>query len=376
MTDGARRLRVAHLIKGLGRGGAESLLPLTVAAGGPGFEYRVGYFLPWKDALVPDLEAAGAPVHGFGTRSNLSLLTSVPRVAGWLRRERVGLVHGHLPLAGVVARLAGRLAGVPVVYTEHNLQERYHPGTRLANRLTWRAQAQAIAVSGEVARSIGRSLGDRVPVTVVRNGIAVGGPRPSEGEVSDLRRDLGILAGAPVIGSVAVLRTQKRFDHWLRAARLVASERPDAHFVLVGDGPLRGQLEALARELGLAGQVTFAGLREDVAPYLALFDVYLMSSEFEGLPLALLEAMAAGVPPVATAVGGIPEVVRDRVEGRLVPFGDVEGLARGAAELLADRDLAASLAAAARRRVEKEFSVERMARELEGIYERVLARGR
>lgn len=365
-------MHVCQLIKGLGRGGAESLLPQVVRHAAPDVSHAVGYFLPWKDALVEEVRSAGAPVTLFPARSSPALLLRVGAVARWLRRERADVLHCHLPLAGLVGRLAGRLATVPVVYTEHNLQRRYHPATRLANRLTWRLQDAAVAVSGEVARSIADHLPSSVPVHLVRNGIEVP-PPPEEETVRALRRDLGLPAEAPVVGTVAVLRRQKRLDLWLRAAARLLELQPDARFLVVGDGPLRGELEALAARPPLAGRVVFAGLQRDVWPYLAAMDLYLMSSEFEGLPLALLEALASGLPAVVTAVGGIPEVVDDGTDGRLVPFGDPAALARAAGEVLADPEQARRLGVAARRRVAERFGIARMARELEAVYRGVVA---
>lgn len=348
-------------------------MPQTIRAAGGELSYAVGYFLPWKDALAGEVESAGAPVTCFHARSNPALLAAVPRVATWLRDDGADLVHAHLPLAGVVARLAGRLAGVPVVYTEHNLQERYHPLTRRANAWTWGWQDRVVAVSGEVAASIRRHLGERVTIQVVRNGIEVGSAPPAE-RVLAVRRRFDLRDGAPVVGTVAVLRSQKRLDIWLRAARRIADELPAARFLIVGDGPLRSELEEEAQRLGLAERVRFAGLQEDVAPFFAAFDLYLMSSQFEGLPLALLEAMAAGVPVVATAVGGIPEALADGHEGVLVAAGDADVLAGEAVRLLAAPDRRRTMAAAARRRVEADFGIARMARELEEIYVDVLRR--
>ncbi len=367
-------MHVCQLIKGLGRGGAESLLPQVIRHRGPGVSHAVGYFLPWKDALVEEVRSAGAAVRLFVAGNPAVMLARTGAVAAWLRRERADLLHCHLPLAGVVGRLAGWLAGVPVVYTEHNLQRRYHPATRIANRLTWRLQRAAVAVSGEVAESIARHLPSAVPVHRVRNGIEIP-PPPEPGRVAELRHRLDLPDGAPVVGTVAVMRVQKRLDLWLDAATHLLESHSDTRFVLVGDGPLRSELEERASRPPLAGRVRFTGLQEDVWPYLALLDLYLMSSQFEGLPLALLEAMASGLPPVVTAVGGIPEVVEDGVNGHLVRFGDPAALAASAAAVLEDPALARRLGEAARDRVRERFGIERMTRELEAIYRQIVGGG-
>ncbi|HEX2164341.1 MAG TPA: glycosyltransferase, partial [Thermoanaerobaculia bacterium] len=166
-------MHVLHLIKGLGLGGAENLLVEAARHAGPEVRYSFAYFLPWKDALVAPLRAAGAEVTCFPAKGAAGLLARVPALARHLRRRRVDLLHAHLPLAGVAGRLAGRLAGVPVVYTEHNLMQRYHPLTRAANLATWRLQRQAVAVSAEVAASIAARAGAAVPVAVVANGVPV-----------------------------------------------------------------------------------------------------------------------------------------------------------------------------------------------------------
>jgi glycosyltransferase involved in cell wall biosynthesis len=189
-----------------------------------------------------------------------------------------------------------------------------------------------------------------------------------------VRQSFSIELDAPLVGTVAVFRTQKRLDQWLVAARLLAERHPGVRFLLVGDGPLRGELEAIARRAGLAERVVFAGLQQDVRPYYAALDVFLLSSEFEGLPLALLEAMAGGLPVVATAVGGVPEAIESGTHGLLVPFGAPALLSQAVSRLLGDPELRARLGENARERVRRDFSVERMARELETIYGRIAER--
>ncbi len=368
-SDQQGKIRVFHLIKGLGVGGAESLLSEGLAVADRGrFEFGFGYFLPWKDQLVETLESLGGEVTCFDAGSPLAMARSIPRVARFLKDWRADLVHCHLPLSGVVGRLAGGRAGVPVIYTEHNLQERYHPATAWANRLTWRRQTRALAVSGEVEASIQRHLGDRVPVERVLNGIRVEA-FSRNGAGPETRRHLGIPDTAPVVGTVAVFRRQKRLDQWFDVAGRLGSTLPDLHFLVVGDGPLRAEVEARAGRLG--ERMHLVGFRDDVAPYLSAMDVFLMTSEHEGLPLALLEAMASELAVVATGVGGIPEVIEDGRSGFL--SASAESAVDLVSRLVADRVLRDRIGGQARRRVAESFSMERMARALERIYLDVLA---
>lgn len=365
----SRPLRVVHLIKSLGLGGAETLLAQGLLAVDPArVTSAVGYFLPWKDAMVAPLRASGAEVVCFEAHATAELLTRMVEVARFLRTWGADVLHCHLPLAGVVGRAAGRVAGVPVLYTEHNVMERYHPWTRRMNVATWRLQRHAVAVSGEVADSIRRHAPASVPVTIVPNGVPVAAFAPTATSRTRVRRALDIPDDAPVVGTVAVLRSQKRLDRWLDAAAAIIRTVPGTHFVVVGDGPLRRSLEERARALGLLASVRFVGLQTDVASYYAAMDVYLMSSDFEGLPLALLEAMAAERPAVAPRVGGIPEAIVDGRTGILVQPGDVAGLATATAALLADAGRRRSMGRAARARVEQHHGIGRMMRELERLW--------
>jgi len=366
-----RNPHICHLIKGLGRGGAESLLPQAIRSTRGNATFSVGYFLPHKDALVSELRREETGVRCFDASSNGAILGSIPKVARWLAEEKADLVHAHLPVAGIVARFAGRLAGIPVVYTEHNLQQRYHPLTRLASRVTWRLQDQVIAVSHEVADSIRVSVGEQVPLEVVHNGIDLRRTATAESR-TEARRRLGLDEAAPLVGAVAVFRPQKRLDLWLHAAARLLRQRPESRFLLIGDGPLRHELEELATELGIRERVRFPGMQAEIASYLRSLDVYLMTSQFEGLPLALLEAMGTGLPIVATRVGGIPEAVTHQVEGWLVPFDDLEGIVAGVATLLDEPAMAREMGVRARARVERDFSVSRMTDRIEVLYERVL----
>jgi glycosyltransferase involved in cell wall biosynthesis len=365
----AEPLRVFHLIKSLGRGGAEVLLLEGLrSADRDHFHYGYGYFLPWKDAMVASIAEQGGDVRCFAARSNLAILFSARRVAQHLRCWRADVLHCHLPIAGAVGRIAGRLAGIPVVYTEHNTLERYHQLTRRLNLSTWLWQNRVLAVSGDVAASLRRRAAPSIRVQVVPNGVDVERFNRTVVDGTSVRQQYGIPATAPVVGSVAVFRQQKQLDDWLEAAHLVRQRQSDVRFLLVGDGPERERLRARTRALQLDDVVHFAGTHADVRPFLAAMDVFLISSIFEGLPVALLEAMSMQCGIVSTSVGGIPEVVRHRANGLLVDAGRPMLLAEAVLQMIRSAALRADCARAARQTVIDGFSLQRMTRQLERTY--------
>ncbi len=368
-----RPRKVLWLIKGLGRGGAESLLALSLPhLDRDAFQYEAAYLLPWKKDLLPDFERAGVPVHCLESRRRLDP-GLVLRLARLLKRRQVDLLHVHSPYAALFGRVAARLARVPaVVYTEHNVLTSYHPATRLLHRLTSRLDTCTIAVSQEVQRSVlNGAQRRRKPVQVIYGGVEVAAIEEKAGRGEEYRDRLGIPQGHLVVGSVAHLRPQKGHGYLLEAVRQVLLERPATTFIVIGREKVPGyqqSLEARARELGIGERVRFLGFQPDPLPIVACFNVFALSSLYEGLPLALLEAMALGKPPVVTAVGGVPEVVQDGVNGLLVPPRDPSALAHKLLRLLNDPALRHKLAINARRTVEQHFTIGRMVREVEAVY--------
>ena len=189
-------IRVFHLIKSLGRGGAETLLVQGLDCADRGsFEYGYGYFLPWKDQLVADLERRGSEVVEFTAETQLQCLRRATDIARYLREWDADLIHCHLPMASIAGRVAAKMVGIPMVSTEHNLLQRYHPATRLATLATWRLQDLVIAVSGEVQQSIHEHVGEVVPTRVVLNGVAVDSFRRDSAGGSPGPRGMGHSSG-------------------------------------------------------------------------------------------------------------------------------------------------------------------------------------
>jgi glycosyltransferase involved in cell wall biosynthesis len=263
-------------------------------------------------------------------------------------------------------RLAAWLAGVPVICSalhSSGLPDR----VELPNRLLAPITDAFIAVAETHRRYLAEHEGcPATKVRVVPNGVDVERFHPRWSDPA-LREELQLPEGAPVAGIVAALRPEKNHELFLRAAALVGEQVPEARFLIVGDGPRRGQLEDLARKLLPADAVCFLGTRGDVPEVVSLTDVVLLTSHMEANPVSVLEAMAAEKPVVATRVGSVPETVIDGQTGFLAEPGDARGIADRVVELFGDPERAARMGRAGRERVVAHWSVERMVRGYEDL---------
>jgi glycosyltransferase involved in cell wall biosynthesis len=289
-------------------------------------------------------------------------------------------VHTHSSKAGLLGRAAARAARVPhVVHTQHgwSIRVQTSPAVWMAYRLVERVLARAtdrIVVVAALDRATGLAHGIGRPgqYTVIRSGIDVAAFSNSASRRREARERLGLPRDAAVVGTVARLAPPKDLESLLHGFAAVAAERPAARLVLIGDGPRRAEAEAMVRALGATDRVVFAGPRRDVPELLPAFDVMVLPSHHEGLPRTIVEAMATGIPVVASGVGGIPEVVVDGTTGLLVPPGDPAALASAVERVLDDPALGLQLVDRARTLV-GEFDAAAMVRRTEALYEELLA---
>lgn len=335
MANARDRTRVLWLTKGLGPGGAERLL-LSFAehADHERFDLHAAYLLPWKDHLVGDLEGAGVTTH--------CLRGARPWDPRWLWRLRrlvrsleVDVVHHHSPLVAAQARLVLRTlprARRPrSITTEHNVWSSHQRATRRLNAATIGLDDHVFAVSEQVRDSMSPRIRDRVEVLI--HGVDVEGIAARRVERAAARAAHGLGDDDLVVVSVANLRANKDHPTMLRAARRLVDDGVPVTFLAVGQGPLESELRAMHDELDLGDRYRFLGYQPDPVAVLAAGDAFCLSSRYEGLPIALLEALALGLPVVVTSVGGVPAVVTDGVEGRLVEPGDPDALADAIATL-------------------------------------------
>lgn len=376
--DGAARegpARVLLLTKGLGLGGSERLLTLTAARLDPRrFEVEVAYLLPGKDALVEDLRAIGIRVHCLAAGHTFDPRW-VGRLHRLLRTRDFDLLHTHSPVPAAAARLLVE-ADTGVVHTEHNVWDRYVALTRLANAATYGLNDHVLAVSEGVAGSVRRPGWMpwlRLPsVETLHHGIDRNGrPRGPEAR-RDARERMGVADGRPLIGTVANFTPKKDHGSLVAAIDLLRRSVPELQAVLIGSGPREQQVREQVADRGLDGHVSFLGTRHDVPRLLPGLDLFVLSSRYEGLAIALLEALAAGVPCVATRVGGIPEAVQHGTHGLLVPPGDPPALAGAVRELLDDPSRRERMGHDGAEHLAAHFSIDRATHRIEAVYDRVL----
>ncbi len=368
------RPRVLILITGLGRGGAEMLIAeLLRRRTQDRIDYTVAYVRSSYDDLVAELAATGCPVRCLGARSETDV-TWLSRLRRLLSEEPgFDVVHTHLSstasLARLVVRSLPRSRRPRLVYTEHSSWTHLDPRTRVLHRLTGRWDDVTFAVSVQTRDALPPRLRGRA--SVLRHGIDLERVRGTARD-STVRDELGVPAGHALVVTAASLTHQKDYPTLLAAAGILLKRASPVRIVAAGAGPLAEELLGLARATGVDREVTFLGSRSDVPRLLRAADAFVLASAWESMPVAVMEALGAGLPCVLTAVGEIPAVVRDRQEAYLVPPRSPAGIADGLDAVLNDRALRERLRAGAHRAAEQ-FDIGPVAEQLERTYERLAA---
>lgn len=360
---------VVHFTDTEGFGGAEEML-LTIMAGLDRRRWRpVLWHHPEPRLLVQRAHELGVETREVPRVRGRHKLAYLPRFAWALRAQRAAVFHAHLvwPLRCTYGLGGAVLARIPaVVASQHLFAEIRSRRDVVRQRLVWSCVDRYVAVSEEVRQGLCRTLSSDRKVEVVRNGIRLAPyRRPVD---TSLRAALSKGSSRPLVLTVARLDAQKGLPHLLAAAALV----PETVFLVAGQGPEGDRLQAEAARLGVADRIVFLGHRDDIPDLLASADLFVLPSLFEGLPVCVLEAMAAGRAVIASAVGGTDEAVVHGETGLLVPPAMPAALASAIRLLLSDPALAKRMGQAGRTRVHREFSADAMVERISALYDEVL----
>jgi L-malate glycosyltransferase len=385
MNEKTKKPRVLHLITSFDVGGTErQAVELLKRIDRRRFDVSLAA-MRLEGPLYREVAAMfpRAPQFPLTSFYNANAAKQLMRLRGWLIRERVEILHAHDFYAGLLGAAAARLAGVRMISSQRHMRlsdRRAHEwGTRLTHRL-----ASRVLVNSEAIRDHLLAGGGVAPekIVVIHNGLSDAAERAAfdddgrSKQRAALLRELSLDEEAKLIGLVARLQPVKGHRYFIEAAGRVAAAEPKAHFLLVGDGALRREIEEQAARLGVGDRMHLLGDRRDAALIAAGFDVAALASLNEGLPNAVMEAMAVGAPVVATAVGGTTELVIDGATGFLVPPADADALARRILDALRNPEQSARMAENGRRRVLSQFSMRRMVESVERLYEELSIRDR
>ena len=392
-----KRVKVLHVITHVGVGGATDNTIMTVA-GLPRDRYEVdlaaGVLTPgdnyteWRGRAEESADAAFFLSDLVRDASPLRDLKATRTLTTLIREGGYDIVHTHCSKAGFLGRIAARRAEAPIiVHTCHAFawQVAHSRATSLPRRAFSAAAREALLALDRYAASlsdalitvsdinremaIAAGLSQREKFTTIYSGIDLRNGDGVPGRAELCRRH-GLDPDRPVVGTVGRLASQKDPVMFVRAAKLVLRRRPDAQFIMLGDGPLESQVR---EAIGGEPAIRMLGHRDDVREILTILDAFVLSSRWEGLGRALTEAVGAGVPVAATEVDGIPELVTHNVTGRLSPPGDPDGLAQSIIWILEHRNEALRMAAEGRTRVVREWGADQMVSQIDALYQRLLA---
>jgi glycosyltransferase involved in cell wall biosynthesis len=372
-------IKIIFVITGTGVGGAEKMLYYTIKGLNPARYTARLCSLKKKGEVACRLEEQGLEVYSLNMRDEANLagwldsLRALVLLVRYFIRERPAVVHSFLFRANILARIAGYLTGVPVIISSVRVMGGEMKWQHFIDRVTAFMADHFVAVSNGVKEHLMRNahLPERT-VSTIYNGVVVGN---SAGfDLSALMNQIGLNADERILMTAGRLHRQKGYDLLLEALSVVQKSFSGVKLLILGEGEEEKSLKKLAHSLEISEKVLFLGLRSDVDRLLQCCEMFVLTSRWEGFPNVLLEAMAAGKPVVATAVGGVRELVVDKVTGILVPPQDETALADAIMLLLSDKERALAMGAAGRERVLQRFGMDAMLSKTEALYHKLLAR--
>jgi len=381
------RTRVLHVITRLIVGGAQENTLYTASLLNPAcFDVQVvcGPQTGSEGSLIEEARMGGIAlsilpelVRQIDPLKDLIALHKLRRI---IRHGRYQIVHTHSSKAGVLGRLAAWLEGVPIIihsvhgWSFHDFMPTISRRTYVQLEKTMARFTQMLIVVSEQdkRKGLAAGIGNEGQYRLIRSAIPLEEFKPCLHKRAEVRRELGFSEDAPVIGCVGRFSAQKNPLAWIDAAARVARARPQARFLLVGDGPLRSQVEAAAAGLGIADRLILTGLRRDPARMMSAMDIFLLTSLWEGLPRVIPQAMSLGLPVVATQADGTSDIIQDGISGYLCPPGSPECLAGRCTELIDDPIRRLEMGEKGRLSLGKEYDLGKMIAQIESLYREFL----
>lgn len=365
------RIKILFVIGQLPRAGCEmQLWQLLRCIDKTKFVLKV-FCLSQNAPLAKDIRKEGIEVFIIPREHNLEFRRLL-KLYKLTKAERPNIVHTFMPAANTYGRIAAKLAGVPIIIASERGAINRNSIQTYINRALVSCCNLIVANANYIAKWItGYQKINHRRVITIYNGVDIS-KFQIKIDADAKRQEIGLNPEEPIVGIVARVHPVKNHKCFLEAARKVLNEYKNTKFVIVGDGPLMNELKAFARELGISGNVIFTSTRNDVPELLLIFDVSVLCSLSEGMPNAVLESMAAGKPVIVTNVGGCPEIVEDGKTGFIVPSNDSTALAGKIMALLANQELANKMGQAGRKHVEANFSINKMVKSYEELYENLI----
>lgn len=373
--------RLIYIIDSLNMGGAEKLLLQTV------IQLNKKHFTPrvcalqerGSDTFKDEIDRHGIALDVLNI-PRLCYPSAIPRMVKYLREHQAALVHTQLQYSDIIGTIASRLVKIPSLCTVHTLVKRESSlPMRLKQRLEWYVHSRycrkVITVS-EASRLNYLQFNTSCPsakVVKLHNGIDLQRfPHIDRNQQLRIKATLGISERRKVLISVAVLRKEKGIQYGLKALTQVIQQIPDVLYLIVGEGAYRSRLEGIVEAMGLQKHVIFTGHRDDIPQLIAVSDIFLLPTLTEALPTVLAEAMASGIPSIATTVGGIPEMISNHHNGILVPPADADRLAAACLEMLLNVEGAGKMGQAGTLVVQEKFNIKLQVERLEEMYRKVI----
>lgn len=375
-----KKFNIVFLIDGLGWGGAERLMiPILANMDRRLFSVRVGVFQVRNgNPIADDLRALGIPVDLIPV-PYMRDLTAVSRITAYLKDVNADLIHAQLELGDILGGLAALRMRLPIVSTLHTMPSQ---DMSLKSRMHQEVEYfclrhffnMVISVSDE-ARQFHKEIGklpDRKTCTIY-NGIDLSHfPVSPQSNREAVLREFNIPAASTVLITVAVLRELKGIQYMIRALPEILSVHPDLYYLIAGSGDFQSALMDEAARVGVSERVVFAGARKDVPALMSASDIFILPTLTEALPTVLAEAMAASLPILASRVGGVPEMVEDGINGKMVAPADPQQLANACTDMLRDPDALVKMGLAGRQIVEEKFNVRVQVDKLQALYQSLI----